>query len=73
MRLVQQFGQFPLRARVGRRAEETEHDPASGRDVKVERPAGKCARGKPRDGIAEDEFHGPKSPEKGSGTSDEYG
>jgi hypothetical protein len=35
--------------------------------MKVERCAGQGARGEPRDRVAEDEFHGSKSPQKGQG------
>ena len=56
--LIEQVGglknlrQFLLGLRVGRRAEEAEHDPAAGRDGEIEGAAADQGRGKGRNGIA---------------------
>src|ERR1700691_4702769 len=53
--LSHQFGESGLRARICRRAEETQYHPAPGADVQVERTAGNQRRAEPGHPVTQDD------------------
>ncbi len=55
VRVAKEFGEFLAHFRIGRRAQEAQHDPAAGRDLQIEGARADERRAEPRHGIAQDD------------------
>jgi hypothetical protein len=62
LRVAQELGQLLVGSRIGRRAQKAQHDPAAGRDLKVEGAVADQRRAEPRCRVAQnDAFAGRSS------------